>query len=49
MSDVGSTKIKTVVLKGCVNKQCHMYVGDDQNNPNNIQERSESAQDSADI
>lgn len=48
-TEVGTTKIKTVVLKGCINRECAKYVGDDLNNPLNIQERSESTQDSVDI
>lgn len=48
-TELNSTKIKTVVLKACINKQCKKYAGDDLNNPLNIQERSESTQDSVDI
>lgn len=48
-TEIGSTNIKTIVVKGCINKECTLYVGNDLNNPSNIQERSESTQDSVDI
>lgn len=43
-TEIGSTNIKTVVIKGCINKECAKYVGNDLNNPLNIQERSETEQ-----
>lgn len=38
-----STNIVAVHLMGCANKSCSMYVGDDWDNPKNIQQRKESA------
>jgi hypothetical protein len=48
-SEPDTTKITTVLLFACVNRECKQFVGDSMDNPVNIQDRVESVQESDQI